>query len=169
MKKLVGLLVFLGLLIGIRTFSAPPNDEENLINLEKEWSQHSNFTQQDADYTRSVIGKEYVIIFPEGSSSTLTPSTVDAEFAKARAENPEGKWVFEYSNIKPHVSGDVAVVTYNQKTTGTGFKNPDFNSTILMSVADTWQKQSGKWKALCSANVPRQPLPKGVYTSQPTP
>src|SRR6266567_5242704 len=46
----------------------------------------------------------------------------DAEFAKARAENPEGKWVFEYSNIKPHVSGDVAVVTYNQKTTGTGSK-----------------------------------------------
>jgi hypothetical protein len=166
MKKLVGLLVFVGLLVGIRTFSAPPNDEENLINVEKEWSQHSNFTQQDADYVKLVIGKEFLIIFPQGESSTLTPST---EFAKARAGDPVGKMVFEYSDIKPHVSGDVAVVTYNQKTTGTGFKNPDFNSTFLTSVADTWQKQSGKWKALCSANVPRQPLPKGVYTSQPTP
>jgi ketosteroid isomerase-like protein len=169
MKKLIGLLVFLGLLVGVRTFSAPPNDEENLINLEKEWSQHSNFTQQDADYVKSMIGKEFLIIFPQGESSTLTPSTVDAEFAKARAADPVGKMVFEYSDIKPHVSGDVAVVTYNQKTTGTGFKNPDLNPTSLTSVADTWQKQSGKWKALCSANVPRQPLPKGVYTSQPTP
>jgi ketosteroid isomerase-like protein len=169
MKYLTGLLLSLGLLFGIRTYSAPPSDEETLISLEKEWSQHSNVTQQDADYLKSVIGKEFITIFPQGTSSILTPSTVDADFAKVRAENPEGKWVFEYSDIKPHVSGDVAVVTYNQKTTGTGFKNPDYNSVMLTSVADTWQKQSGKWKALCSANVPRQPLPKGVYTSQPTP
>src|SRR6266699_6289216 len=53
------------------------------------------------------------------------------------------------------------------KNHGYGFKNPDFNSTILMSVADTWQKQSGKWKALCSANVPRQPLPNEVPLCEP--
>jgi hypothetical protein len=68
MKKLVGLLVFLGLSVGIKTFSAPPNDEENLINLEKEWSQHSNFTQQNADFCAAARILRFDIFLPQSQS-----------------------------------------------------------------------------------------------------
>src|SRR5262249_60124701 len=122
MKSILGLLVSLGLVFAIKTYSAPPSDEETLVALEKEWSKYSNFTQKDADYMKGVIGPQFITIFPQGVSSTVTPSTIEADFAKSRAENPDGKFVFEYSDIKAHVFGDTAVVTYNQKTTATGFK-----------------------------------------------
>jgi len=32
-----------------------------------------------------------------------------------------------------------------------------------MSVVDTWQKESGKWKVLVTANVSRHPIPPEQY------
>jgi ketosteroid isomerase-like protein len=169
MKCLVGLLISLGLLVGIRTYSAPPSDEEALVALEQEWSKYSNFTQKDADYLKTIMGKQFITLFPQGTLSILTKENIDAWFSKANADNPEGKAAYISTNIVPHVFGDVALVTYKQKSTATGFKNPDYNVSIEMSVVDTWQKQSGKWKVLCSANASKHPLPPIFYKMQPIP
>jgi hypothetical protein len=51
------------------------------------------------------------------SAGVIHPRRRDADFAKAREANPDGKFIYVFSDIKPHVSGDVAVVTYTQKST----------------------------------------------------
>jgi ketosteroid isomerase-like protein len=154
--------------IGI-THSAPASDEETLKNLEMEWSKYSNNTPKDADFLKGIMGPEFVTLFPHGAISVVTPSNVDAEFSKFNAAEPDGKFVYVYTDVKARVFGDVGIVTYKQKSTGTGFKNPDYNISIETSVVDTWQKQSGKWKVLSSANVPRHQLPQALYKTQPIP
>jgi ketosteroid isomerase-like protein len=134
-----------------------------------EWSKYSNNTQKDADFLKGIMGSEFVTLFPQGALSVLTPSNIDGQFSKYNAAEPDGKYVYVYSDIKARVFGDVGIVTYQQKSTGTGFKNPDYNISIEMSVVDTWQKQSGKWKVLSSANVSRHQLPEAVYKIQPIP
>jgi hypothetical protein len=84
MKYLLGLVVSLGMFIGI-THSAPASDEETLKNLEIEWSKYSNNTPKDADFLKGIMGPEFVTLFPQGALSVVTPSNVDAEFAKFNA------------------------------------------------------------------------------------
>jgi hypothetical protein len=168
MKYIFGLIVSLGMLIGI-TYSAPTSDEETLKNLEMESSKYSNYTQKDADFLKGIMGPEFVILFPQGTLSVLTPSNVDKEFSKNNAAEPDGKYIWVFSDVKARVFRDVGIVSYKQNTTGTGFKNPDYNISIEMSVVDTWQKQSGKWKLLSSANVSRHQLPESLYKTQPIP
>lgn len=167
MKFYLGLVAFLGLFTGVLTRSTPPSDEETLKNLELEWSKCSNYTQKDADCFKNVMGPKLVVISPNGLLIEFTKNNIDAIYSKWLAENPNAKNVYDYSDIKVSVFGDTAIVTYSQKTTMVGYSNPKFNGSVEMSVVDTWQKESGKWKVLVSANVSRHPMPPEVYQSTP--
>jgi ketosteroid isomerase-like protein len=168
MKLLIGLIVSLGMFIGF-SYAVPTSDEETLQNLEMEWSKYSNATQKDADFLKSIMGPEFVTLYPQGALTILTPANVNEAFSKSNAAEPDGKFTYVYTDVKARVFGDVGIVTYKQKTTATGFKNSDLNTSIEMMVVDTWQKQSGKWKVLSSANVPRHQLPESLYKIQPIP
>ena len=163
MKCCLGLFVLLGLLTGVLARSTPPSDEETLKNLELEWSKCSNYTQKDADCFKGVMGPQLVIVYPTGFLAEVTKDNIDGIYSKVLAENPKGKSSYEYSDIKVRVFGDTGIVTYSQKTTSAGYSDPKMNGSLEMSVVDTWQKQSGKWKVLVSANVSRHSIPPEQY------
>lgn len=163
MKFCLVLTVSLGLLTGFFLRSTPPSDEETLKNLELERSKCSNYTQKDADCFKAIMGPNLVIVDPLGGVTEYTKENIDGIYSKIHAENPNAKSTFEYSGISARVFGDTGIVTYKQKTTSAGYSNPQFNLTIEMPVVDTWHKESGKWKALVSANVSRHSIPAELY------
>jgi hypothetical protein len=141
------------MLIGI-TYSAPTSDEETLKNLEMESSKYSNSTQKDADFLKGIMGPEFVILYPQGTSSVLTPSNVDKEFSKYNAAEPDGKYIWVYSDVKARVFGDVGIVSYKQKVPGLDSKIPP---TIFPSKCRSWTHgKSNQENGNCSA-VPMFP------------
>jgi len=166
MNRLLSLLLvsLLALVVCTRILSRPTSDEETLKNLEMESAKHPGYSETDVTFQKSLQGEHFVFVDPLGHVYDQTPSEFEKMAIGIRTQNPDVKVKMDIGDIKVHVSGDAATVTYSGTYTATGFKDPNANvpGTHFVEV-DTWQKQSGKWKFLAGAGVSTEPIPAEAY------
>ncbi len=161
--SLVFISVF-ALVMGMRTSSKPPSDEETLKNLEMEGAKHSGFSDADVAFQKGLVGTRLISIDPLGHVYDMTPTSMEKIVVALRTANPDAKVSSEIHDIKVSISGDTAVVTYGGTYTSSGFKDPNANiSAGHFVTVDTWQKQSGKWKLIAGATVSTDPIPAEAY------
>jgi hypothetical protein len=151
-------------LVGTRTWSKPRSDEETLKNLELETAKHVGFSDADIAFQKEVFGPHVMSIDPLGHVYDQTAADVEKMDISTRTANPDARATIEIHDMKVHISGDTATVTYGGTYTSSGFKDPNANVPGAHFVAvDTWQKQSGKWRILASAAVSTEPIPAEAY------
>ena len=166
MNRLFSLLLILlfTLVISTQTSSAPTTDEETLKNLEMEAAKHSGFSDADIAFAKTIFASRVVSIDPLGHIYDQSAADFEKMMAGIRAANPDAKASMEIRDIKIHISGDTAAVTYGGTYTSSGMKDPNANVPGAHFVTvDTWQKQSGKWKIIAGASVSTEPIPAEAY------
>jgi ketosteroid isomerase-like protein len=157
------LLAVLAFLVS-RSFSKPASDEETLRTLETEWTKHINNTEADVAFQKSIVATHSTIVDVFGNIHDQTPVDLEKMAAESKAANPDAKASVEIKDMKVHIYGDTATVTYAGNFTSSGMKDSNMNVTAApFSSIDVWQKQSGKWKFIAGANVSTQPIPAEAY------
>jgi ketosteroid isomerase-like protein len=97
-----------------------------------------------------------------------TPEDLEKMELGMRKSDPDVKVTLEIHDIKVRISGDTAIVTYAGTYNATGHKDARYDVPNAKFVAaDTWQKQSGKWKLLAGVAVSTEPIPSSAYALPP--
>jgi ketosteroid isomerase-like protein len=173
MKQLLSLLCLPLLLVMIcptQTLSQSASDEETLKKLEIEGAKHAGTSDADIAFGKKVNSEHVVTVDPLGHVSDQTPADVEKMTLGIRKADPDIKASIAIQDIKVRISGDTAIVTYSGTYNATGHKDARYDVPNAKFVAaDTWQKQSGKWKILAQTFVATEPIPSEVYKLPPPP
>ena len=173
MNRLMSLLLLSTLTLLIcptRTWSQQTSDEETLKKLELEGAKHSGTSDADIAFAKSITAAHALSVDPLGHVLDLTPADIEKMSVGMRKADPDVKVSVEIQDIKVRISGDTAIVTYSGTYNATGHKDARYDVPNAKFVAaDTWQKQSGKWKILAQTFVATEPIPSDVYKLPPPP
>ena len=163
------MLCLLILVIGTtRVWPQSTADEEALKKLELDAAKHGGTSDADITFEKSISSAHVESIDPLGHVLDQTPEDLEKMELGMRKSDPDVKVTLEIHDIKVRISGDTAIVTYAGTYNATGHKDARYDVPNAKFVAaDTWQKQSGKWKLLAGVAVSTEPIPSSAYALPP--
>jgi ketosteroid isomerase-like protein len=171
MHKRIFFLILSLLILAIsttRVWSQSTSDEETLKKLEVDGAKHGGTSDADITFEKSISADHLVSIDPLGHVADQTPADFEKMELGMRKADPDVKVTMEIHDIKVRISGDTAIVTYSGTYNATGHKDARYDVPNAKFVAaDTWQKQSGKWKMLAGVAVSTEPIPSDAYKLPP--
>jgi ketosteroid isomerase-like protein len=142
----------LGFLVCLPIFSLAQqqsSDEAKVLALEKKWN--LAYKQRDISELSSMVAEDFIMTVEDGSTYGK------AGYISYSANPAMHVEVAEYSEIKVHLHGNVAIVTgaYNEESDFKG-KHNEYRDRFT----DVWLKIAGKWQIIASQySVPLKQSP----------
>jgi len=134
-------------------------DEMVLRRLIEDSERFSTNDPQSLAFQRNYLGDSITVLTPLGQ---LGHATRDQVLAGMAARN-QGSAKADISNLRVHLYGDTAVVTYDMRLT-TAHSDPRINvRDNLQRCTETFIKRNARWQVISSATVSANPIPPEVY------